>query len=275
MHALAPTPHLVDDVKAKLRRPNFQLPMLPAVALDVLRLSRTPHVTMEQIEVVLKRDPALTAKVLQQAESPLFGTKKVHSLRDAMVRLGLGKLGDLVMWTAMNSTVFKGGHSQDVETIRQHSAATAYAASVVAKYTPNPPDYAFLCGLLHDVGAVVMLTHQRDRDELPRDIFWNIVHEGHMDVGSAVAIAWKLPNEIEMVIEAHHSVLVQGYPHPLSAIVCLGEELAAFAGYRWPDPEADRSARHVIARAKETLRISDKMWAKIEQEVLEGVANQI
>jgi HD-like signal output (HDOD) protein len=83
MAAFADIPvHLVDEVKEKLLRPGFTPPMLPAVALDVLRLSRTPHVTLEQIEAVLRGDPALAGRVLQQAQSPLFGTQQITSLRD-------------------------------------------------------------------------------------------------------------------------------------------------------------------------------------------------
>lgn len=273
MAAFAALPnHLVDDVKAKLLRPGFTPPMLPVVALDVLRLSRTPNVTLEQIEDVLRGDPALAGRVLQQAQSPLFGTQQVTSLRDGLVRLGLRKVGDLVMWTAMNGTVFKGGHTNSVEALRKHSAATAFASSIVAKFTPNPPDFAFLCGLLHDVGAVVLLTHSRDHDEVPDDIFWNMIGQGHAEVGASVAVAWHLPNEVETVISSHHSVFVQGYPHPLSAIVCLGEDLASEFGYGWPDGHADKSPANVIERAKTALRITEHQYKRIQAEVKENVA---
>jgi putative nucleotidyltransferase with HDIG domain len=273
MAAFADIPvHLVDEVKEKLLRPGFTPPMLPAVALDVLRLSRTPHVTLEQIEAVLRGDPALAGRVLQQAQSPLFGTQQITSLRDGLVRLGLRKVGDLVLWTAMNGTVFKGGHTASVEALRKHSAATAYASSIVAKYTPNPPDFAFLCGLLHDVGAVVLLTHRRDHDEMPDDVFWNMIDHGHAEVGASVAIAWHLPNEVETVISSHHCVFVNGYPHPLSAIVCLGEDLATQCGYGWPDHHSDKSPENVLQRAKTALRLTEHQFKCIQEEVEENVA---
>ena len=67
-----------------------ELPSLPAVAVEVLRLCRRDDVTLDDLAGVIAMDPALAAKLLRYSNSSLFnlGTE-VTTLQRAMLVLGL------------------------------------------------------------------------------------------------------------------------------------------------------------------------------------------
>ena len=66
------------------------LPSMPYAAMRVVELTQKDDVSVNEITQVIRTDPALTAKLLQTANSPLFGlAKKVGSLEQATVTLGL------------------------------------------------------------------------------------------------------------------------------------------------------------------------------------------
>ena len=53
----------------------------------------------------------------------------------------------------MNLKVFRSNDYADtMELLRRHSTMTAHLAKVVCKYSPVEGDFAFMAGLLHDVG---------------------------------------------------------------------------------------------------------------------------
>lgn len=67
-----------------------QLPTLSGIALQIIDLARDPDLDMRRLASVLSRDPALTAKVLRVANSPLYGQRRRNSnLRRALMVLGL------------------------------------------------------------------------------------------------------------------------------------------------------------------------------------------
>ena len=69
---------------------SSNLPSVPFVALKVLELTQQEDTSIDDIAAVIQKDPALTAKLLRTANSPLFGlVKKVASIRQATVILGL------------------------------------------------------------------------------------------------------------------------------------------------------------------------------------------
>ncbi len=69
-----------------------------------------------------------------------------------------------------------------------------------------------------------------------------------------------------MVVGHHHDILIQGYPHPLAAVVCLAEHLVNEAGYSVEAPPFDRSPEPLIEQAKSVLRIDETKWRLIERE---------
>jgi HD-like signal output (HDOD) protein len=214
---------------------------LPSVAVELIQLSQQPEVSIDNVVKLLEQDSILAGHVLRIVKSPLYvGAMKPASLRNALVRLGLRTLRDIVMEIAMNLKVFKSeDYSETMDLLRRHSSATAHIAKAVSEYIAPEGDYAFLVGLLHDVGiagTLLALSHQTSsqrRRKAPPDLIaiWPAVDRVHEQAAQEMAKHWRLPADLQIAIGAHHQVLIEGFAHPPSATIAVANELAHDLGY--------------------------------------------
>ena len=228
---------LGERVRAVFASPAYRPPNLPQVALEVMSLSHQRDVDFKQIASLIERDPVLAARLLKVANSAAYrGSSPTRTMRDAVQRLGLSLLRDMVMAEAMSMRVFRagGGYADGLEELRLHSLATAHLARLVCRETSLDTEYAFLCGLLHDIGIAAILLAMGDvaRGQTPPglDLLWPVADEAHAAVGAQVARLWNLPADVALVIERHGRVRLEGRPHPLVAAVQIAEELAMAGG---------------------------------------------
>lgn len=212
--------------------PGYQAPRLPAVATELLALSSRADVQITQVEALLERDAMLAGEVLSICRSAAYdrgGT--ISSLRDALVRIGLKKIREIVMQAAMSARVFRSkAYKGSMEMLQEHCRVTAHLARLVSRETQVDEDQAFLCGLLHDVGIagiLIVLGETKRGQEPPNlDALWPAIHGAHSIAGSRMVGFWNLPEDIGRAVLAHHSVILGGADHPLGAVVCVAERLA-------------------------------------------------
>lgn len=282
---------LVERLLGVFRAPGYQPPKLPGTAQELLQISQQPDVEMDRVIALLEQDEMLAGRVLQTASSAAYaGGAKIESLSGALMRLGLNGLRDLVVEIAMNLRVFRcETYTGPMERLRLHSQATAHLARTVCQYSAVEGEFAFLCGLLHDVGIAGTLLALGD---VPRGIkvpelavLWPAIDQAHCEAGERMAILWELPVDLRYGIAAHHAVEVEGHPHPVSAAVCLADHLASELGAGLlpseddkpeSDDEAelvaalsthkslDRSGPAVLDRAREALAITPQSWSVVE-----------
>ena len=285
---------LIDEAALKerllgvFRAPGYQPPELPQTAHQVIQLSQDPDVEVEQVVTVLEDDAMLAARVLRVASSAAFsGAARIETLQNAVMRLGLRTLRDIVLEVAMNLRVFRcEAYTAPMERLRLHSQATARLCRLVCRYTSLESELAFLCGLLHDVGiaGILLALGEVPRGKKPPDlaVLWPAVDGAHAEAGALMAKLWELPAELPYLLEAHHRVEIDGYPHPLAAAVCLADDLAAEGGYGLVPPEdakdagalqthpgTDRSGPVALERAREALHIGEEQWGLIQREAEE------
>ncbi len=269
-----------DEVCARLlsnfRSPNYAPPVLPAAAMEVHRLSRSKEVKLEQVLQALERDPLLAARIVKAASSPAFGGLAIHSLRVAIMRIGMSNLAELVWEVALNMRVFRSKlYDAPMNAVRKHSTACAYTARTVAKLTAVPLDYAFLCGLLHDVGAAAAL-HLLGEDvaragtqPLRAELLDVVLASTHAEASRLVASLWRLPDDMQLVLANHHTVIVSQHVHPVAAIIAVAERLLneeggsfALLTAAW-DQTSDRS----FATACDALGLNAQALALIKAEM--------
>lgn len=222
-----------------LARPSVELPRLPTVATEILDLSRKPTARIEDLASLLEREPLLAAKVLKLANSALYGgTGSVATLKQALVRMGLSQVRDVVMQAAFQMTVIRAeGFNDTLEAIRRHSTAVAWVSRAIARNTSMEAENAFLIGLLHDVGLSVGLLGLAEwlkankRPQRLRPEHWLAVERLHDEIGGQVLTSWKLPPALVLVVQNHHRLMLGGYPHPSIAIHLLAEHIAYGAGW--------------------------------------------
>ena len=173
--------------------------------------------------------------------------------------------------------------------MRLHSVATAHLARLVASATPFESDYAFLCGLLHDVGystALVALAEgaaaaRRPGSPAPAlrpvEFLWPALAQVHERVAAHLAPDWKLTDEVRLVIQSHHVLELGGVVHPVAAVVAVAEVLASELGFGLvpPGPDAstglhpftvDLPGERQRLQALDALRVDARALARLRSE---------
>lgn len=132
---------------------------LPAVAMEVVRLSRNPKSDARGLAECLSHDPALTARVLQFVNSPSVGLKRrIGTIDEAVAVLGVRSLQSVVLGFSLPPQLLEGIERRVLARYWRHSLAKALAARELANMTHAPDvEEAFVAGLLQHLGMLAMI----------------------------------------------------------------------------------------------------------------------
>ena len=194
------------------------IPTLPVVAMKVTELINDPTSSSADIAKILKRDQVLTAKILRLINSSYYAIPGgVSDVQRALAFLGFNTVAQLVLGLSVFQ-MFSGPNDEDFSMVEfwRHALGTAMCSETLAKMLKYPrPEEAFTCGLLHDIGKLVL--HEIDPERL-----LEISHEarkrscsfvelererdlpGHAYLGEVIATKWGLPQVIRLAIRYHH-----------------------------------------------------------------------
>lgn len=194
------------------------LPTLPIVATQVSEMINDPTSSTDEIADLLRKDQALTAKILKLANSSYYSIPGgVTDIHKALTYLGFNTLSQLVL-----SVSVVGLFKEQAEVkfsfgeFWKHALGVAVTSEVLAKRTGKlKPEVAFTCGLLHDVGKLVLYTlepglfSQAVTQAKEKFMSFIAVEEAmnlptHVDLGEAAVKLWKFPNVIALAIKHHH-----------------------------------------------------------------------
>jgi len=195
------------------------VPALPTAATEVLELVQNPETGVAEVMAVVEQDPAFTAELLRLANSAYFaGPREICTLRDAGVVLGLNRVLQLVLATAVFPLVRQPiqGYDLPAGELLQHSVSVAVGAETVARILRlNAPPHTFTAALLHDIGKIVMGTYLevdagpiRDlaiRERIAFDAAEReILGVDHAETGAALLAAWGIPERVVEAVRWHH-----------------------------------------------------------------------
>lgn len=154
---------LLYDIFHELAERKLGLPTLPDVASRISAMMEDDALDIGEIVRLIKSDPAIAAKVVKVANSALFQVQKpVVSCKEAVLRIGLDVTRLLVMRLAMKDlfTCRRSHYQERMEALWQHSLEIAAISNVLSHLTPGlNPEKAFLIGLLHDAGSLVVISY--------------------------------------------------------------------------------------------------------------------
>lgn len=184
-----------------------------------MKLLNDSRASIEQIAASLKRDHALAVRVLKAANGAAYNRgRPVHTVEQAAVRIGMSELRNIVMSVAVMDQ-FGGEEFEgliDITSFWEHAIATAMFCQELARETRSmDPEKAFLVGLLHDVGRVVMIEQFGKRYADCLDTARSIgrplhlvekrcFHLDHTDVAASVFGAWHFPETLAAPVASHH-----------------------------------------------------------------------
>ncbi len=229
------------------------IPSVPAVAANVLALTKDPDVTFARLATAISADAAMVAKLLRMANSAVFGgQKKIASVNEAVVRMGLKVTRMTVLGFTLESEI-AGKVPPEFEADRfwKHSLTTATAARLIAETVwPAKRDDAFSAGLLQDIGMVAIecaapeayaevFAFRREHPTMDlQDIERQILGASHMEVGSALLSGWGLPEDVCSAVAFHHTsqkAREAGLPPEIvriAQILGLGSDVAKLFHYK-------------------------------------------
>jgi len=218
---------------------------LPDVAADVMALCQQSATDALRIEKSVTRDPFISAQIVSVSNSPMFAPRMpIVSVRDAIVRIGLSNVSDIVMMVVTSSTMFRiRGFDEHVTRVTSRFPATALASRLIAATLRLPTESAFTAGLLHDIGDLILLDHcvktGKIRPEMVQEpVFYGVImdalHANHAKVGAAVCTVWKLPSSTVEAASHHHDYKFGGH-HFSANLVAAADTFADIMGIGVPN----------------------------------------
>ena len=191
---------------------------LPEVTVKIIELVEDPGSSARDLHAMISTDPALTARMLKVVNSAFYGLpRQIASINRAVSLLGLNAVKNIAVAASL-AKLFRGGDigpDFNAHELWLHSCVTASTARIIAQGNRrNAVDEAFLAGLVHDVGILVELQHDRARFAEAialaaagrdlRECEREVLGEDHEAFGSALCEHWKFPSSLVWVAGHHH-----------------------------------------------------------------------
>lgn len=228
------------DTQTFLRKIDHikDIPTLPAVAIKVNSMLEDYGTSINKLSETIEKDQAIVSKILRLVNSAFYGFQsRVSSISHAMVLLGFSTVRNAVISVSVVD-IFKGKKSFEEFDIRdfwRHSVAVAVTSRHLSEKTRLAmPDEAFVAGLLHDVGKVILAQYFSD---LFSQVLVSVNKEGlsfyeaekkllpanHAQIGGRLAKKWQLPASLVDAVSYHHAVRKNSADFNLSMIVHVAD----------------------------------------------------
>lgn len=187
----------------------LKLPHLPDVAVRVREAVQDPDCDANEVAHLIQSDPVLAARLVQAANSPLYGVQTpIYSCKGAVMFLGLGTTRDLVLAYTLRE-LFQTSSAllrHRMHALWQHSVLVGAVSYVLAGMTPGlDKERALLAGLLHDIGVLPVIDYASREPMLAQDtsLLDEAIGALRGQVGAMVLRQWKFGNEtVSIALEA-------------------------------------------------------------------------
>ena len=194
----------------RIARGDLRLPSMPETATRAMGMLRASPVNFDAITATIERDPLISGHLLRIASSAANGGHRIRSLRQAIPRIGVEPLREILAQLAARS-VFRSRAPRIDEafrTIWSHGLAVANVSRALAEeFVDGPdPDEAYMAGLLHDVGKPVVGGFLLELERLglsggiDDEVWREVVVSAHPAIGQMISERWSLPDEIRETI---------------------------------------------------------------------------
>ncbi|MFH1810658.1 MAG: HDOD domain-containing protein [Pseudomonadota bacterium] len=241
------------QVLSLLNSPDYTPPSLPERALELEHMCMHLDTPVQALTAVISQDSNLTAAVLRAANS-VFARRTGRtftSLDRAVLQIGFNGLRTVTFAMSMRAVFLR--TSLNLELMRncfQHSLAVAHGASWLAERAQLDQGSAYVAGLLHDIGKVIVLhaqeklaagmTTKHDPAHLQE-----LLDSLHQEVGSRFARSWGLSEPVVEVCSRHHRV---GPRQGLTSLVASANRLTRCIGLSLRQPESCDAAFAELAQ---------------------------
>ena len=193
-------------------------PVLPATVARLIQVTSSPECSVQDVVDTIHSDHSLCLTVLKIANSVLFGRpQKVDSIKMAVVILGYNEVQRIALAKALlNSfSAIAKQHKPFVDRFWEHCFVSGMAAGIIAQDQRLTSDTAFIGGLIHDIGKLIMFETFADEYDLDR---WMITLSNkeslyeelqtfsftHDILGGQLLRKWFFPENLITAVAYHH-----------------------------------------------------------------------
>ena len=241
---------------------SLDLPTPPGAALAFLQTLSRDSASMDEMTEMVRREPALAARILTVANSAAFHAgSELRSLKESLQVLGVRTLHSIAASIAVREVFsgLPGTRAGDFDGFWRHSLMVAELAQAIAHETGQAdPEEAYLTGLLHDVGELLLLGGlQADYGKLLNEaasaeaalvvLEQAALQTDHAAVGAWLVERWHLPSFMADALLFHHHRLEDvALADPLTRVLWAAHACDALAALAAPDAAGFESAGHLV-----------------------------
>ena len=197
------------------------LPSLPSVYAEIMEELRKEDAPIQKIGEIICRDMGMTTKILQLVNSAFFGVPRhIESPAQAIGLLGLNIVKALVLTMEIFSEFEQNQlNAFDIERLWSHSLMTAELVKRIVKQEEADKqmlDDAYIAGLLHDVGKLILMDHFSNKYQEVIKLAQNeniaiyeaeiqVLGASHAELGGYLLGLWGMTNPIVEAVALHHN----------------------------------------------------------------------
>jgi putative nucleotidyltransferase with HDIG domain len=262
---------------------TVQIPTLPEVVMKLTSMVDDPLVGLLEIGQTVRQDASMATRLLRLANSASFGLQEpVLSVEQAAAALGTRTLRNLAMQAAVIDLFedLPSTENFDIQLVWRHAILTAQTSQAIAtevrKNLTLAPDEFYSCGLVHDVGKLVLL------QALGED-YLEVMHDArkqgqashlaeqealgytHYDIGARVAKHWGLPPALIDAIQYHHGPVTRIRDDRSIAVIAIADQIA----YRVQCGATESCAALLGPKAEQLLGLRPEAFERVLQQAIE------
>lgn len=208
---------LLERVDEHLHARDAHLPVIDHIGMQVRRVVASGDFDLREVEALINQDPALAAAVLRGANSAFYrGIQKVTTVSEAVARIGARQVANLVLLETQRRNFLSERRRLRplFEALWHHAVGCAAGAEWLARRLrfEEIADHAFMAGLLHDLGKLLILrvvdeiaAEDPDGSRITEPLVRELLDEFHADRGAVLMQAWELPDLYVRVARDHHA----------------------------------------------------------------------
>lgn len=235
----------VSERATKLVAEVDDIPPMNQVVTRVLQLLSDPDKSIQDLAQVLSEDQAMVARIIRVSNSALYRSlQEVRNLNQALSRLGLKTLRSILLSSATKDLLItdKSAGGMWSRVLWQHAKECALASRRIAEYVNySDPEEAFVGGMLHDMGKLVILLKHRNLFQQIRKLQSGenlgsdeaerfVLGFSHAEIGGLLMEKWHMPEALKHSIQNHHQPAASGADNQLTRIVSYGNIISNLHG---------------------------------------------
>jgi HD-like signal output (HDOD) protein len=220
---------------------GIDVPAIPATAFKLNQLSQNPRTTLEDIENVIRLDPSLTGKLMTIVQAAVYGAMSTDSLTEILSRLGMRTVRQTAFTVNVVQALSIGCNREiDWNAFWFHNVLTAQLNEIFyqAFVWETKSDEGYICGLLHDVGKLLIAQNapgqmafihsMSPNGELAYQSETELLGFNHAELSGWLCREWDMPESVGQAVTHHHTpeALLGTDHYLLAAILATANTLA-------------------------------------------------